>query len=277
MTTFEKWNWTTILSILVAIELQIGSGQMSLAHMFPSDWIPYITAWSSNLGSIGATVMAVISYGNKRVPGDSLAIRALDRSTLDGIKTGDHINVTTGNASDAAKIVGAILIAFTIMSLAWTAPAFAQAPKFNPDPLKIFTPKPAATASGVNVASFGDALAKFGAGVQTITKEIVDVAIADVQAAFDDATKKNDEISAPCWQAHLNLLKNLPVEWDTPPKMPIGIALGIQIQRDILNTINGTAKGTLKVDCAALYGDELKSLAGVAALLGIRIASGGIL
>lgn len=170
------------------------------------------------------------------------------------------------------KIAAVLLLAIML----FPSDASAQI-KLTGNPVKDFAPKAAPAASGVNVTLFQSGLEKFNSGVQTITKEIVDFAIADVQAALDDATKKNDEISAPCWQAHLNLLKNLPVEWDTPPKMPIGIALGIQIQRDILNTINGATKGTLKVDCAALYGDELKALVGVGALLGIKVASGGLL
>lgn len=217
------------------------------------------------------------SLGKKMVPNESVAVSA--DNVLTAANPKGSTAILSDNASDktvAVKVVGALLFAFILAGLMVPTGALAEPVRFNPDPLKIFAPK-TAQASGVNVSAFQSALEKFNGGVQSITKEVVDTAIADVQAALDDATKKNDEISAPCWQAHLNLLKNLPVEWDAPPKMPIGIALGIQIQRDILNTINGTAKGTLKVDCAALYGDELKSIAGIGALLGIRIASGGIL
>lgn len=176
MTTFDKWNWTTILSILVAVELQIGSGQMSLAHMFPADWIPFIIAWSSNLGSIGATVMAVISYGNKRVPGDAIAIRGVSTSLTD-LKTGDHVSIDNGTfaGSGTAKIVGTILIAFMLVSFA--KPASAQ-----------LLAKPRASTSFLD----------------TIRKWIS----ADNQAAIDLATavpELQDPIGATCWKTFKGL------------------------------------------------------------------------
>jgi hypothetical protein len=118
-------------------------------------------------------------------------------------------------------------------------------------------------------------MGSFGAKVRAITKELVSKAIADVQAASDDAAKHNDTIAKPCWDANLALLKGLPSQWESPPP-DIGIALGIQIQRDLLNSITGNDAGSLKVACAALWGDQLKIVVGVGALLGIKIATGGI-
>jgi hypothetical protein len=111
--------------------------------------------------------------------------------------------------------------------------------------------------------------------VRKITKEIVDKAIADVQAASDDAAKHNDTIAKPCWDANLALLKGLPSQWESPPA-DIGLALGIQIQRDLLNSITGNEATSLKVACAPLWGDQLQIIANVGALLGIKIATGGL-
>lgn len=270
MTRFEKLNWTTILSILVAIELQVGSGQMSLTHMFPDAWIPFIQAWSSNLGTIGATIMAVLSYGNKRVPGDSIAIKSISGS-LDQISHGDHVEVATGGASSVAKVVGLLLFAFILAALVLPSPGYAQQPlKLTGNPVRDFAPKPATPSAGVDgaVSSFSD-------NVQKIEKALVDKGIADLTAAITDATNHQDNISLPCWQANLKLLQSLPSQWETPPS-PIGIALGIQIQRDILNSITGNDAASLKVACAALWGDQLKIVANVGALIGIRIATGGL-
>src|SRR5262249_19858311 len=66
------------------------------------------------------------------------------------------------------------------------------------------------------------------------------------QAASDDAAKHNDTIAKPCWDANLALLKGLPSQWESPPP-DIGIALGIQIQRDLLNSITGNDASSLKV------------------------------
>ena len=91
----------------------------------------------------------------------------------------------------------------------------------------------------------------------------------------DDAAKHNDAIAKPCWDANLVLLKGLPSQWENPPT-DIGLALGIQIQRDLLNSITGNDATSLKVACAALWGDQLKIVANIGALLGIKIATGGL-
>ena len=120
------------------------------------------------------------------------------------------------------------------------------------------------------------ALSTFNGNLQKLTKELVDKAIADVTAAQLDATNHNDVISLPCWNANLTLLNGLPTQWQNPPTFPVGLALGIQIQRDLLNSITGDGATSLKVACAALWGDQLKIVANVAALLGIRVATGGL-
>jgi hypothetical protein len=135
--------------------------------------------------------------------------------------------------------------------------------------------KPTTTAPGPAATSTDEAMSSFGSRVRKITKEIVDKAIADVQSASDDAAKHNDTISKPCWDANLALLKGLPSQWETPPA-DIGLALGIKIQRDLLNSITGNDASSLKVACAPLWGDQLKIVANVGALLGIRIATGGL-
>lgn len=53
-----SFNWIVWLGILVAVEIQIGNGSMSLSNMVPDAWIPFVKAWAANLGSIGALIMA---------------------------------------------------------------------------------------------------------------------------------------------------------------------------------------------------------------------------
>jgi hypothetical protein len=164
-----------------------------------------------------------------------------------------------------------------LASLAFPAAAQAQV-KLRPltgDVAKDLNIKPTTTAPGPAATSTDEAMSSFGSQVRKITKEIVDKAIADVQSACDDAAKHNDTISKPCWDANLALLKGLPSQWETPPA-DIGLALGIKIQRDLLNSITGNDASSLKVACAPLWGDQLKIVANVGALLGIRIATGGL-
>ena len=221
---------------------------------------------------LGPWLWSIYSNINKKlVPHNSVAIQHTDGSKPD-LKVGDFTNTIT-------KVVGCLLFAVTLF--AQVSPAFAQTGKFRSpsgnvltgDPIKDFnlSPKSAAPTEGVD-ATF----AKFSADVSKLEKKIVDAAIVDVQAALDDANKHNDQISAPCWQANLDLLKGFPTQWDNPPT-DIGIALGIQIQRDILNAVTGTDAKSLKVACAALWGDQLRIVANLGALIGIRIASGGAL
>ncbi|WP_316176276.1 hypothetical protein [Bradyrhizobium sp. SZCCHNRI1073] len=170
-------------------------------------------------------------------------------------------------------LVRILLAAFVLSFPLAGAQAQAQRPKLTGDLVKDLGMKPAT--SGEAETSTDKAVGSFGQEVRKITKQLVDKAILDVQAALDDATKHNDAISIPCWQANLDLLKGLPSQWENPPQ-DIGIALGIQIQRDLLNSITGTDVKSLKVACAALWGDQLKIVANVGALLGVRIATGGL-
>lgn len=63
MSFLEKLNWVSILGVAVAVEMQIGNGSMSIAHMFPAGWVPGIQEAMGDLGSIGALIIAGGAYG----------------------------------------------------------------------------------------------------------------------------------------------------------------------------------------------------------------------
>jgi hypothetical protein len=172
------------------------------------------------------------------------------------------------------------IAAILALALAVTA-AHAQSPRVRPqitgdviaDTKANLGIKPAAAPSlNTLESSFTDLHAQ----LQKVAKDTADKVIADLNAAITDATNQHDAISLPCWQANLAFVQMLPVEWPTPPA-EIGIALGIQIQRDLLNAITGTQPGSIKVACAALFGDELKIVANIGAMFGLRVATGGAL
>lgn len=182
-----------------------------------------------------------------------------------------------------ANVAKVVVVAALLVLLAFPQPASAQVKLVKPtgnivnDIAAAAGGKPAATSAPSTAASspVDSAVSSFSAGVQKIEKELVDKGIADLNAAITDATNHKDAISLPCWQANLALLQSLPSQWETPPS-PIGIALGIQIQRDLLNAITGNDPTSLKVACAALWGDQLKIVTNLGALIGVRIATGGL-
>lgn len=63
-------NWLSVLAIVVAVEMQIGNGTMSITNMFPETWVPYVKVWMGNLGTVGALILAEGSRG--RVSASSL-------------------------------------------------------------------------------------------------------------------------------------------------------------------------------------------------------------
>jgi hypothetical protein len=178
-----------------------------------------------------------------------------------------------------AKIASVILLSFCLLSLSGEARAQGQGlPHLTGNIKRDFAPAaPAGSVTATGNGPIDSALGRFNEGVSKIEKKVVDLVIADLNAAIKDATAHNDLISLPCWQAHLLLFNSLPSQWPEPPSLPMGIALSIQVQRDLLNSITGAEATSLKVACAALYGDQLKIIANVGAMLGIRIATGGLL
>lgn len=104
---FEKLNWITILAVAVAVEMQIGSGSMSITHMFPAAWVPGIQEAMGDLGTIGALILAYGSHG-REIP-----------------------DMQIPKVPPVAKIGAAILLAIMIGSL-WPDPASAQGPVKTP-------------------------------------------------------------------------------------------------------------------------------------------------
>lgn len=220
-----------------------------------------------------------VNIGKKLVPHDSVAIKQLSGAPI----REETLKPTTGllaiENGPLVKVVGALFLALCLYSSLGEARAQGQGlPHLTGNIKRDFAPTaPASSATATGNGQLDSALGRFNDGVSKIEKKVVDLVIADLNAAIKDATAHNDLISLPCWQAHLLLFNSLPSQWPEPPTLPMGIALSIQVQRDLLNSITGAEVTSLKVACAALYGDQLKIIANVGAMLGIRIATGGLL
>lgn len=235
-----------------------------------------MTALATDLVNAAFTAWSLYRISNmKLVPHDSIAISKdnLVPNFPGNAAPGYHVPIkgdSTGAGNTMVKVVGTILFAFVIMSLAWSTPLFAQGTRkpINLDPLNVFTP---AAAPASSIAGFDSLLNKFGSNIQKVEKDLADKVITDLNAAIADATTHNDAISLPCWKANLALVQNLPAEWPTPPALPVGVALSIQIQRDLLNAITSNDAGSLKVACAALWGDQIAQIGKLGLMFGFAL------
>lgn len=169
-----------------------------------------------------------------------------------------------------------VFLAIALLALA--TPAMAQtrpvAPRL-PDPLHLIPGSQGN--SGAVTPNSGTDFEAAGTSFQKVAKEVVDKALLDLAAASKDAAGQvpPDMISQPCWDAQATFLKLLPVEWETPPT-DVGPALAIQIGRDLRRALTSDTAGSIKVACAALFGDELNQLAKLGSLVGLRILTGGL-
>lgn len=194
------------------------------------------------------------------------------------------------------------IILSAAIALALCSPAMAQIkkPAITGNPLEdIKTDLNGGTTAspGIKPLNGQPTFKQIGQNLQKLEKDLIDKVIVDVSAALADATLRNDVIAQPCYQAQLDFAQLLPVEWvstsatpaipatstspavaATPahpgPPTEIGIALGFQVARDLMNAITGNDKGSLKVACAALIGDQLSILNQMLALFGMGAITG---
>lgn len=54
-------DWITVISLLVAVEMAIGHGTVSLTNAVPDSWVPRIQAWCNILAFIGSSIVAALS------------------------------------------------------------------------------------------------------------------------------------------------------------------------------------------------------------------------
>jgi hypothetical protein len=54
-------DWITIISLLVAIEMAIGHGTVSLTNAIPEAWVPRVQAWCNILAFVGSSIVTALS------------------------------------------------------------------------------------------------------------------------------------------------------------------------------------------------------------------------
>jgi hypothetical protein len=175
------------------------------------------------------------------------------------------------------RILIALLVsaAFPAVAAAQRTPTPRPAPQATPticDPLDLL---PGCRPASGKPVTLDSAMSGINVELQKVTKQIVDAAVTDVTAALTDAKNRNDLISQPCWESNLAFLQLLPIEWQSPPET-VGPALAFQIGRDLITALTGSDPKSMKVACAAMWGDTASIATNALALIGIKALIPGL-
>ena len=234
--------WLTVIATIVAIDQWIGSGKISLDHVFPGDWIPWIVGWAGFLGGILGFVLAALT-------------------TIISNKPGILINAPATAVRAAAMI--AIVLA-TLLGAGGDANA-APLPK----------PRPAAASVDPLQKIMDDISAKtatFVAGVIAAIQEADDDAAT--LANPNDATSFRDPIAHACYPAQIKFLQSLPQIQVIKAPAPYNVIVLFQRKRDLVAQIKAGLPGYLKVGCAALLKDEETILVQTLGMIGVSVGAG---
>jgi hypothetical protein len=234
--------WLTVIATLVAIDQWIGSGKVSLDHVFPADWIPWIVGWAGFLGGILGFVLAALT-------------------TIISNKPGILINAP----ATAVKAVAMIAVVLTSLFGFGASAQAATLPK----------PRPAAASVDPLQKIMDDISAKSAAFVSGVVAAIQE---ADDDAAVltnpNDATSFRDPIAHACYPAQIKFLQSLPQIQAIKAPAPYNVIVLFQRKRDLVAQIKAGLPGYLKVGCAALLKDEETIFIQTLGLIGIPVAAG---
>lgn len=169
-----KDNPIFYLGILITIEQAIGQGSVSLAHVIPDSWSPYVTGWCTLLAFVGTTIMTALAAPG-RVP-----------------------------AGPVAKGL-AILAVAALLALMPGAARAQQGEPGNVKAHKVQVPVPLknpldklVSPTGANDGQ-GTALDQFVAKVQQLS-------LADFQYALALSKASGNTVTQACWQAWVDIL-----------------------------------------------------------------------
>lgn len=174
------------LGVVVTALIGIGGGTVSLTHAVPPAWIPTVVAWCNILSFLGSAVLTALhgfASGNS-----GPLVGAPDASA---------------RSSPTKTIVALLGVALTGLALAGAAPAHAQSrqparPPLTGDPVRDI---------GTAIKSGQQQSAK---EANETTADLVDkldkLALPDFEYALAMAKATNNVVSAPCWQAWVDML-----------------------------------------------------------------------
>lgn len=173
-------NMIGLLSMVVALELAIGTGQLKVTdNMFPAAWIPAIKDWAAALAIVGS---AMVGYISRSLP-----------DTPDVAKP--SMPAGAGAAAMVALVIGLTLAFGGGDAFAQSKPGLIQSAAQRND---VNAPggTPAAVASGpIKILTPNDLLQK-----------LVQVNLADLTYAQAQAKAAGNKVTEPCWGAWVNLI-----------------------------------------------------------------------
>jgi hypothetical protein len=172
-------KWAMYLGLLVTIEQAIGHGTVSLTNLVPEAWAPYITSWCNFLAFVGTAIMTYQAAVSAPVPGPA---------------ANTPIAPTT--------VANVLLVAFALsFLLAGGDAAMAQTPLKRPQITGNIVDD---TKANLGLGGQSTVASK---GLNDILGALDDKLLPDLQYALKIATATDSKVTAPCYQAWIDIIQ----------------------------------------------------------------------
>lgn len=232
-------DWITIVAGLVAVELAIGNGTVSLTNAVPDVWIPTVKAWCGLLAFCGSTIITVLS--RYVPPGEAPAVPPVAKvlAFLAVLAGGLLVVAPSAHAQRARGVIENIARRNDV-----NAPGRnSEIPPLKPDDLI-------------------DKLQKLN--------------LPDFQYALAKATAANNNVTKGCWQAWVDLLSKAQAPILGPDGKPMAkpdphVFSDIEDASELLQALQ--TGGAIQVGCSALADATKKSVAQIIAAV---VTGGGL-
>ena len=181
-------KWAMYLGLLVTIEQAIGHGTVSLTNLVPESWAPYITSWCNFGAFVGTAIMTYQAAVSSPVPGPA-----------------------ANTAISPTAVVRILLIAFALSAFLAVPSAHAQI-KLKPltDPFAK-AKQDLQTATGVKPT--GDV-------PFDLLKALDKALLPDLKYAQRLAVATGSKVTAPCYQAWIDMIQTQQTAVTDPPVAP---------------------------------------------------------
>lgn len=253
--------WITGLSFLITIQTGIATKNVSLDHVFPTTWIPWVIGWCGFLAFVGGALVTALS-------------------TLQSAKPGLFIKAP----EVAAKAAVVLLVASAALFLGGGG-AHAKGLFQIGQPIGKSATKSAVTPK-VQL-SVADAVQNMINDLQTKDAQVVSNVISALKEADADAgtvvtpasdstpAVVKDPISHACYPAEIQYLQSLPTAKAIQAPAPYNLIVLFQYKRDLINMVlaGQLIPNYLKLGCSALLGNEAAIFAATLGMVGVGAAT----
>ena len=150
----------------------------------------------------------------------------------------------------------------------------------------LLNPTAAATTAPAAASNPTDVLNQILSDIENIQAPFINGVIEGLQEADKDAATVvnassvpptvNDPISHACYPAQVQFLQSLPAASLITTPAPYNLIVLFQRKRDFIHLIQAGLPSYLQIGCAALLGDEIKTLVSTLNLVGINVAAASI-